>query len=411
MVDNEAFRRTKDISRRFGIGPQDSGTPDSDHIRAAMEAYLDSAAEAVNIPEIPPYGDGAPVKDILRIPVGRHRDGTSQHAGGERILGLYPYRIRMSDEDARIAGGWATKQLVHYPPEGNAARRIAGVHTIYGRVEWGKNPDAPYEVDTEPSGVGLMPHLSSGIRTAFVNHRAALSSHVWTAMPSDRMGDSFEHFGAPLVTTENLTAPPTENSGLILPFMRSKDDLPKAWWPQSILPVHHMEDKAHMVDMGLFEKIPSGDHEALAGLRRQVAEEGKPMVLRGLVGSCAVGLSIYGGGPGQRQLIEGKPLKGTVSQTRFMREAEAIVAETDLLVRDYAPPFTLDSIGVKFSRNDENTFGPPDVMCAIKRYFVGFYPDGSPHVLGGLITARPRTALIHGANDAVNIVVDPPEAV
>ncbi len=361
---------------------------------------------AANLPHVADLRGG---EEVISMPLGVHRDGNSTFSGQERVFNLYPGRITMSEEDEEIAKKWALKQVAHYPKEANYANGFAGVHSLVVRVEWGEDPEDPYEVDTEPSGYALLPHFSPRIQSALLQHRAGLGNVLWAAMPESRVQDSFEHASAPLAIASAFAEAPTTASGLVLPFMRSKDDLPRDWRSRSVFPVEHMEEKSHLISMGLFEKLAAGDDEAFERLAAAI-EDGQPKVVRGMIGSCAVGLAIFQGAGEQRLKVDGKKIKGVVTKNKF----EAIVAEhrergADLMVRDFAPAITLDQLDLPFSATDSERFEPPQQLCAIKRYFVGFDSQGQPHVLGGMISARKYTALIHGANDSVNIVVDPPE--
>ncbi len=410
-----ATHNTNHIRKRFGVSPE-AGPQDPEKITAINHEYLTGMGEALGfndrgVIDLPHVSDMARGSEVISVPIGTHHDKARGFSGKGMFLNIYPGRVTISESDATNALKWARQQLKHYPTEDNYAYNRSGVHSLVVRVEWGVDPDNPYEVDTEPAGYGLLPHFSPRIREAFFAHRADMGNLLWTATPEAQANNFFEHVSVPMVTTESLTAEPDATSGAILPsYLIQPEDIPPVWRRQSVLPVDEREDKAYLIAMGLYDELRPNDEASYEKLKREI-EDGKPKVLRGLAGACGVGLVIYKGGGKQKLKVDGKDLSGTVTGTKFLN---AVYAYRDkratCIVRDFAPATTLNDLGITLTVADEQRFGPTSRMCAIKRIYVGFDSAGKPHVLGGIISARPRTALIHGANDAINVILDPPES-
>jgi hypothetical protein len=218
-----SIENTKTVSRRHGVSLE-KGTSDPDRIREVNEDYIAKMRESLDlekfgVADLPCIEDLAGGEDVIRVPLGVHRQSGSIHAGSSRSVNIYPGRLTMSEEDAEIAKQWAKEQVRHYPAEGNFARNFAGVHSLIVRVEWGEDPTQPYEVDTEPSGYGLFAHFSPRIRQVAIRHGSELGNILWATMPSSRVTDSFEHATNPLALIDNIGQSPRSESGLVLPFM------------------------------------------------------------------------------------------------------------------------------------------------------------------------------------------------
>jgi hypothetical protein len=416
---NSAWTSAKQIEDRFGVSAE-HGSEDPDVIVAVQDEYLRLIQESTalgqsGVVDLPHASDLKGGEEIISFPLGYHRKKStytgkeSEFAGKERIFSVYPGRIPMAEEDAETAIYWALEAAKHHPQEENYANHHIGLSGLVVRVEWGSDPTKPYEVEDVPDGYGLMSHFSPDIRSSIQDHAITMGNTLFAPLTEEELTNhSLQGWGIVPTLTSELSDNPSDNASIIVPVTKP-DGLPASWIYRSIFPVEHMNDKAHLVDMGLFERIAVDDDEAFARLAEEI-ESGKPKIMRGLVGACAAGLSIFWGSGEQRLKVNGKDMRGTMTASKFH---EAIKAHRgkgeDVVVRDYAPPFTLDQLDLPFSAADRQRFGDPQILCAIKRYFVGFDHIGQPHVLGGMITARPRTTLVHGANDAVNVIVDPPQ--
>lgn len=403
----------KEIESKY---PRDVPTPNRTPNRSAefltyiATTYADIVSSALDFPVLlDPGHQLKPTDGFHRLRTGVHRQSDSIHSGSERVTNIHPQILPTHPADATKAVELALAQRRHFPKEQNAARRLADTHGMLVRVEWGKSAKRPYEVDTEPAGVGMLMMLSPEARRILLEHRGELGSALWAYMKDDRVDDSQEHLAAPLATPDMLHPEPNENSGLLLPFMRTGDDLPEAWHGQSIFPVRHMEDKRHLVSMGLAYTTENiKDWEKLI---QAVVAEDQPTVIRKLVGSCATGMVVYGGS-GNKQVLP--QLKGSGFDTKaralkFIRDAES----SPLLWRPFAEPARLNDYRITLTEAEREFFGltngnDEDQIMAIRRYYVLIHTDGSAECLGGFTTAR-RDVRVHGANDALIFVQAPPE--
>jgi len=378
---------------------------DAEYVAYTATKYLDLVEASLIPPTLGEAGTKAEPSDgVVRFEAGVHRAGALTHAGAEKVVNLHPVIMSTSESDARMAEKWALEQIAHYPREDNAASRLADTHGLIVRVEWGRSPKKPYEVDTEPSGLGMLMLLSPKARAKIIEHRASFGLPLWSAMPGHRVDDSMEHWGAPLVTTDELTGEPTDESGLLLPFMGSGSDLPEAWHPQSIFPVLHMEDKLHLVSMGLAKT--TAEIKDWSALVERITKGGDPTMIRELIGSCATGMYLYAGA-GDKKVRGG----GFSSQAQVLKAIRA-AGDDPLLWRPYELPGDADTYRIDLTNDEVEEFGTPDRLNAIRRYFVAISPDGNggrkAECVGGFTTLR-QGAKVHGANDAFFVIQDPPE--
>lgn len=382
------------------------GSDDPAFVEYLTRSYLEVSAATFQPPDL--LEPGAPLtqaNEVQRWTVGVHRKAAGEYAGSDKTINLHPVRMQVSPEDAAAAEYWATQQMEYYPRENNAARNIANTHALIVRVEWGADPAQPYEIDTEPSGYGLLALLSPPAREQLVQHRTKLGLPLWAFMPDHRVNDSMEHLAAPLALPGDLTPYPNKHSGLLLPFMGSPADMPREWHQQSILPVEQMEDKAHQALMGL-ARIASTPEQVAELI--EVITNGSPTMVRELVGSCAQGMEIFKGDGALRVPGEQKGLSTKSKTLKFIEEAAS--AGKSLLWTPFKRPATPDEYGVDLTNAEVAEFGggDPSKLRAIKRLFVAIHPDRTAECIGGFINLR-RNEKVHGANDTLFIVCDPPQ--
>jgi hypothetical protein len=393
--------------------PSPNRTPNTDpeFLMHIARRYADIVGDALGFPRLVEPGERLrPGADVHQIDTGNHRQNVGEHSGRDKVTNIHPQILVTSDADAAKAVEWALAQRKHYPKEDNAARRIAGTHAMVVRVEWGRSTKVPYEVDTEPAGVGMLMMLSPRSRERLIAHRGELGSALWAYMQDDRVDDSLEHLAAPLCTPDMLDSRPRTDSGLLLPFMRNASDLPEAWHGNSILPVRHMEDKLHLVRMGLARTTETAkDWERLM---RELLVDEAAMIVRDIVGSCATGMTIFGGGKGNEvlpQMVNRKAFDTQARVLRMIREA----GDNPLLWRPFVQPASLSDYRIELTDKERAILGvrtaehEAEVM-AIRRYYVIMHPDGTAECIGGFTTVR-RNIRVHGANDAIMFVQGPPE--
>lgn len=374
------------------------------YVRQIRDQQTDEWGSMNQLPRLPEVLAKSPTQhDLLVVPLGHHRESAGEHSGKEKLFNVYPYSVKMSPSDIDNALYWASSHAELFPREDNYANAAVGLSGLIVRVEWGEDPMQPYEVDTEPAGFGMLPHISGNANQMIAELKQSWGKTLWATMGQERVADSVEHFGQPLVIADELGSKVVDVSGILLPFMKTSNGIPNVWRKRSILPVEHMEEKDYLVDLALARIVKHDDPSEIQYIEKLI-ENNQGFMIRPMLGSCATGLAIFAGD----LRIDGKKPQGSVTATRarsFLSELQS--SEQPFMIRDVIKPATLTSYGIPFEPTpDDTTFGNHDQMTAIKRIYVGFDGKGVAHVIGGMISARRRSLLVHGANDAITVILD-----